>query len=289
MILPFGSEDSASVAFWSNTRIELAAAVAVAAIAAIAAAWAAWPLIAAGLDRALLDAAQFHPLLLGRFGIYQAALLVLIGGCMIAYAAIWRVSAAETLASMFALAAGASLALLAARSRLQRRQRDRRGQSAGEDADLCRCQHGRRRERIEPRGDSPAAARRARFGAGALHFRAALLAASDRVSHLADRARHRLCLAARREAGRDAGAGAAAGRDRDRRARRAARTEIRIFHLHRSPDHPRRRDPARSLARSALSQMGLSDRHGAVRTAYRRRPGRADQIRLHAQRPGIDL
>src|SRR6202163_4895305 len=71
------------------------------------------PLIAIGFDRALLDAAHFHPLLLGRFGIYQAALVVLIGGCMIAYAAIWRVSAAETLASMFAVAAGASIALLA--------------------------------------------------------------------------------------------------------------------------------------------------------------------------------
>ena len=32
---------------------------------------------------------------------------------MIAYAAIWRVGAAETLASMFAVAAGASIALLA--------------------------------------------------------------------------------------------------------------------------------------------------------------------------------
>jgi hypothetical protein len=61
----------------------------------------------------LLDAAQFHPLLFGRFGIYQAALSVLIGGCMIAYAAIWRVSPAETLASIFAVAAGASIALLA--------------------------------------------------------------------------------------------------------------------------------------------------------------------------------
>src|ERR1700681_3067056 len=71
------------------------------------------PLIAIGFDRAPLDAAHFHPLLLGRFGIYQAALVVLIGGCMIAYAAIWRVSAAETLASMFAVAAGASIALLA--------------------------------------------------------------------------------------------------------------------------------------------------------------------------------
>ena len=65
-----------------------------------------------GFDRALLAAAQFHPLLLGRFGVYQAALLVLIIGCMIAYAAIWRIAAAETVASIAAVVAGASLALL---------------------------------------------------------------------------------------------------------------------------------------------------------------------------------
>jgi hypothetical protein len=112
LVIPFGGAGSASVAFWSNARFRWPA-TAIAAVAAIAAASAAWPLIAIGFDRALLDAAHFHPLLLGRFGIYQAALLVLIGGCMIAYAAIWRVSAAETLASMFAVAAGASIALLA--------------------------------------------------------------------------------------------------------------------------------------------------------------------------------
>jgi hypothetical protein len=112
LILPFGSAAGASVAFWRNTRSSWLAA-GVAAIAALAAAWAAWPLIAIGLDRALLDAAHFHPLLSGRFGIYQSALLLLIGGSMIAYAAIWRISAAETLASMFAIVAGASIALLA--------------------------------------------------------------------------------------------------------------------------------------------------------------------------------
>ena len=112
IILPFGSEGSASVAFWRNPRSSWLATV-LAAIAAAAAAWAAWPLIATGFDRALLDAAHFHPLLLGRFGIYQAALMVLIGGCMIAYAAIWRISATETLASMLAIAAGALIALLA--------------------------------------------------------------------------------------------------------------------------------------------------------------------------------
>ena len=112
LVLPFGSAKSASVAFWSNTRSSWLAAGS-AAGAAIAATSAAWPLIAIGFDRTLLDAAHFHPLLLGRFGLYQAALLALIGGCMIAYAAIWRVSAAETLASISAIAAGASIALLA--------------------------------------------------------------------------------------------------------------------------------------------------------------------------------
>jgi hypothetical protein len=112
VILPFGAAASASVAFWNNARSGWLA-TAIAAIAAIAAASAAWPLIGTGFDRALLDAAHFHPLLLGRFGIYQAALLVLIGGSMTGFAVIWRVSAFETLASIFAMAAGASIALLA--------------------------------------------------------------------------------------------------------------------------------------------------------------------------------
>jgi hypothetical protein len=112
LVMPFGTATSASVEFWRNTRSSWLA-TGVAAVAAIAAAWAARPLISIGFDRSLLDAAHFHPLLLGRFGIYQVALLVLIGACMIVYAAIWRVSAAETLASISAVAAGASITLLA--------------------------------------------------------------------------------------------------------------------------------------------------------------------------------
>jgi hypothetical protein len=112
LLLPFGSARSASVAFWKNTSFGWLA-TGIAAIAAASAAWAAWPLITIGHDRALLDAAQFHSLLFGRFGVYQAALMILIGGCMVAFAAIWRVSPAETLASMFAIVAGASLVLLA--------------------------------------------------------------------------------------------------------------------------------------------------------------------------------
>src|SRR5450432_2225457 len=101
MVMPFGSPDSASVAFWRSARSGWLA-TGIAALAAIAATLAAWPLMATGFDRALLDAAHFHPLLLGRFGVYQAALLALIGACMILYAVIWRVSLAETPASMSA-------------------------------------------------------------------------------------------------------------------------------------------------------------------------------------------
>lgn len=112
LILPFGGAESASVAFWRGSRSALALAVLSVIVAAVAG-WAAWPLVATGFDRAPLDAAGLHPLLFGRFGVYQVALLFFVGACMVAYAAIWRVSAAETVASMAAIAAGASIALLA--------------------------------------------------------------------------------------------------------------------------------------------------------------------------------
>jgi hypothetical protein len=109
VIQPFGSMASASTSFWRPPASWLVAAIS--AVAAAAAAWAAWPLIATGLDRALLDAAQFHPLLLGRYGVYQAALIVLIAAAMMVYAAIWRVSVTETLTSLCAVAAAAALTL----------------------------------------------------------------------------------------------------------------------------------------------------------------------------------
>jgi hypothetical protein len=110
IILPFGSAESASAGFWKTPASRLA--VMVGALAALAAVWMAWPLVATGLDRALLDAAQFHPLLLGRFGVYQIALLAFIAIGMIAFAVIWRVSVTETLTSMSAVAFGAAAALL---------------------------------------------------------------------------------------------------------------------------------------------------------------------------------
>jgi hypothetical protein len=112
IILPFGSAGSASVAFWRNPASAWIS-TAIAALIAAMVAWAAFPLIGIGFNRGLLDAAQFRPLFLGHFGVYQTALLILVGACMVAYAAIWRVSTAETLASIFAMAAGALVALLA--------------------------------------------------------------------------------------------------------------------------------------------------------------------------------
>ena len=112
LVLPFGGADSASVSFWRDARSSLPATT-IAFAAAISAAWAAWPLVATGFDRTLLEATQFRPLVLGHFGVYQAALLLLIATCMIAYAAIWHVSVTETLASISAIAVGAALALLA--------------------------------------------------------------------------------------------------------------------------------------------------------------------------------
>ncbi|WP_425994265.1 hypothetical protein [Afipia sp. DC4300-2b1] len=111
IMLPFGSADSASAPFWRGSSAWLA--VLLSAIAAGVMLALAWPLIAAGLEPESIDIAQLHALIAGRFGIYQIALLGWIVAGMIAFAALWRVSAAETLASVFAVATGASLGLLA--------------------------------------------------------------------------------------------------------------------------------------------------------------------------------
>jgi hypothetical protein len=111
LIIPFGAAGSTSIKFWRNTPLSWLMTT-IAAMAAAASVWAARPLFDIGFDRALLTAAEFNPLLLGRFGSYQTALLILIAGCMIIFASIWRVSVAETLASIFTMIAAACAALL---------------------------------------------------------------------------------------------------------------------------------------------------------------------------------
>ena len=112
LILPFGSPSGASAAFWGETKRAWPAVFAAALVAAVTL-YLARPLLALGINPAGTGMAPLKPLLLGRFGVYQAALLGWIFICMLAFAGIWRVRLAETVAAMLAVAAGASLGLLA--------------------------------------------------------------------------------------------------------------------------------------------------------------------------------
>ncbi|GAC1631838.1 MAG: hypothetical protein NVS4B4_13640 [Bradyrhizobium sp.] len=113
LIQPFGAAAGASVGFWDSGQWRAWLAALVAALVAGVLLYAAMPLIVVGLGRQATAALALHPLLFGIFGVYQAALLLWIGAGMVAFALIWRVSAAETLTAMFAAIAGASLGLTA--------------------------------------------------------------------------------------------------------------------------------------------------------------------------------
>ncbi len=110
LTLAFGSARSVSTGFWQNTGASWFIAAASGMVAA-ALVLKALPLIATGLD--LASSLGLRPLIAGTFGIYQAVLAVLILACVIAFSMIWKVSASETLASIFAIIAGAALGLLA--------------------------------------------------------------------------------------------------------------------------------------------------------------------------------
>ncbi|GAC1505604.1 MAG: hypothetical protein NVS2B1_15330 [Bradyrhizobium sp.] len=113
LIQPFGAAAGASVGFWDSGQWRAWLAALVAALVAGVLLYAAMPLIVVGLGRQATAALALRPLLFGTFGVYQAALLLWIGAGMVAFALIWRVSAAETLTAMFAAIAGASLGLTA--------------------------------------------------------------------------------------------------------------------------------------------------------------------------------
>ncbi|MBN8981853.1 MAG: hypothetical protein J0I29_11355 [Rhizobiales bacterium] len=111
LMLPMGSAESASVPVWRNTSSAWVWTIGLFIAAAVALALA-LPIIRDGFDPVATSGASLKPLLLGHFGVYQAALLGWIAVGMIAFAAWWRISIAETLASLFAVIASASIALL---------------------------------------------------------------------------------------------------------------------------------------------------------------------------------
>ncbi len=110
MVQPFGSDSSKSAAFWfSGARSWLA--VLVMGIVAGLLVWISMPVIAAGFGPAALAFLSFRPLAGG--GAYQVALLIWISLGVVVFARTWNVNAAETIATMFAIVAGAALGLLA--------------------------------------------------------------------------------------------------------------------------------------------------------------------------------
>ena len=111
LVVPCGRPEAASVEFWRNGAGRWGA-VAAAALVALVLALMARPLDAAGLDLGNLKAADLSPLLLGTTGLYQAGLVAWIALWMIVFARIWRVSAAETIAALAMVVAGAAAGLL---------------------------------------------------------------------------------------------------------------------------------------------------------------------------------
>jgi hypothetical protein len=110
LLLPFGGAESTSTEFWKRATGWCSAGL-VALVAALAV-WMAFPIVAAGLDPAAVEAAGLKPAIFGTLGVYQVALLLWIVVGMIAYAVLWRINAAESLAAIFAAISGAALALL---------------------------------------------------------------------------------------------------------------------------------------------------------------------------------
>lgn len=110
LTLAFGSPASASSNFWKNT-ITSWLVTALSGAAALVLMMKATPLISTGLGMA--SSLGLRPLIAGTFGLYQAALIIFILACVIAFSMIWKISASETLTSIFAMIAGAALGLLA--------------------------------------------------------------------------------------------------------------------------------------------------------------------------------
>jgi hypothetical protein len=106
LALPFGPEAKPRGGFWRLSRCAWPAVAASAIIAAVAA-FLAKDIVIAGMAGTIGASLRIGS------AIYLPALAVWIGVAMAAYALIWRIPAAETLAAMFAVIAGCMIGLLA--------------------------------------------------------------------------------------------------------------------------------------------------------------------------------
>ncbi len=111
LAVAFGEAGAASAAFWRQSPWAWPA-VALAAVLAAVLVWSTRAIVAAGFDPQNLAVAELHPLLFKTYGVYQCALLLYAAVAVVVFALIRKVSVAETLAILFALAAGGALGLL---------------------------------------------------------------------------------------------------------------------------------------------------------------------------------
>jgi hypothetical protein len=111
LAIAFGAPAGASTSFWRSGRAAWLAVAGCAIVAAFALALA-WPLLTTGFDPAGARAAGLTPVLFGTFGAYQVGIGLWIVACAGVHAAVWRISPAETLATLAAIVAGLALALL---------------------------------------------------------------------------------------------------------------------------------------------------------------------------------
>lgn len=112
LLLPFGSAESASVKPWRDFRSALLP-LSVLAATACAALLAATPLIVEGLDPQVAAEGSIANFLGLPLGLLSAIIALWLAAGVVAFAIVWRVSAAETLATFLAIIAGAALGLLA--------------------------------------------------------------------------------------------------------------------------------------------------------------------------------
>lgn len=110
VILPFGLYAKSPGGFWRSWPGWLVAGLLV--IAAALLAWPAASLAYFGLSQTGASSVAWRPVL-GLFGIYQPAIALWVLLAMVAFAALWRVAAAEALAAVAAAVAGIALGLLA--------------------------------------------------------------------------------------------------------------------------------------------------------------------------------
>lgn len=112
IVLPFGVRHAPQAnARWHISAPHLAF-VALAILVALLCAGMAWPLIATGLNAQIAIAHGIPPVIGGRLGLYQSALALWTLALVLAFAQTWRITLAETLATLAAMIIGGSLGLM---------------------------------------------------------------------------------------------------------------------------------------------------------------------------------